>query len=191
MQKMWIAALCGSVLALPALAAVQDGQHDRFRDQPQTRAEVEARIKEHFAMLDANHDGFVEQTEAAAARAKMTAAMRDRHFAAMDTDHDGSISRTEFDAGLAARTAGDFSEHRGMGRGRGMHRGGRMGEMGGRAFVRADGNSDGKVSLAEVLTRRLARFDAADANKDGSLSPEERRAAWQTLRANWRDRRGQ
>jgi hypothetical protein len=48
---------------------------------------------------------------------------------------------------------------------------------GGKMLARADGNRDGKVSLAELTGAALRRFDSADANKDGTVTPEERQAA--------------
>jgi hypothetical protein len=38
-----------------------------------------------------------------------------------------------------------------------------------------DTNGDGKISLAEYKAGPLANFDAADANKDGVVSPDEKR----------------
>jgi hypothetical protein len=49
-------------------------------------------------------------------------------------------------------------------------RGGRDG--GARA---ADTNNDGTVTQAEFASAALARFDRADANKDGTISGDERR----------------
>ncbi len=199
MKSVWIATGLATALALPVLAANHDAPRGRMMQEPQTRAAVEARIKEHFAMMDANRDGVVDQAEASAAREKMMSTMRNARFATLDSNHDGSISRAEFDAGHAAGQPGSTDDHGGM------HSGGRMGMMGmrhrgmmgggegmgGRMFARADANGDGKVTLAEATSRALARFDSADANKDGTLTPEERRAARQTMRERFRERRSQ
>lgn len=51
---------------------------------------------------------------------------------------------------------------------------------------RIDADQDGRVSQAEFLSR-LDRPAAADANRDGSITPEERRAAMQARVAQRRD----
>ncbi len=42
---------------------------------------------------------------------------------------------------------------------------------------RMDANGDGKVTQQEMLAAATARFDAADTNKDGTVTPVEREAA--------------
>ena len=54
-----------------------------------------------------------------------------------------------------------------------MHRGG---SLGGRMFVMADTNKDGRMTLDEADPFALQHFDQADANRDGRVTPEERRA---------------
>lgn len=58
-------------------------------------------------------------------------------------------------------------------------RGGRMG----------DTDNDGRVSQAEFTAAALARFDAVDANRDGTVSTEERQAARDARRAQGREAR--
>jgi hypothetical protein len=150
---------------------------------------------------------------------KKMAESRTRMFESMDTDKNGQISRGEWDAhhaGMQAKWAerretaqadgtgrremrmklkdgdkGDRKGHRMM-----MHRdaeGGGMGwggGFGGKWFETADANTDGRVTLAEAKAKPLARFDASDTNKDGTLSPEERRAAHEARRAERRAERG-
>jgi len=58
-------------------------------------------------------------------------------------------------------------------------RGGHEGAM----FGMADANKDGRVSLAEMQQTALQHFDRADLNHDGKVTPEERRQAWQQMRA--------
>ena len=55
MKKYLIGASIAALLAVPALAFQHD-DHDGPKG-PQTRAQVEAKVKEHFAKIDANHDG--------------------------------------------------------------------------------------------------------------------------------------
>lgn len=51
---------------------------------------------------------------------------------------------------------------------------------------RLDADQDGRISQAEFLLR-LDRMAAVDANRDGSITPDERRAAMQTRVAQRRD----
>jgi hypothetical protein len=158
-----------------------------MRGQPQTRSDVEARVKERFAKLDANRDGAVTMEERKEQREDVRKAMKDRQFAALDTNKDGSISRAEFDAGPASRAGmrGDGRSGKRMQGGRG----GRRGMDGSRGFAKADANSDGKLTQSEMTAQALARFDRLDANKDGTLSVEERRAGWEAMRGR-RGKRG-
>ncbi len=190
-------ALAGlTAFAVPAASEMAGGDR-MMHAAPTTRAELESKIKQHFATLDANHDGFVTKDEAAAEKAKMAGDMRDRHFKEMDTNADGTISRPEFDAAHAKMKPGGgdmagTAEHDGAkverdvqetkdAKGNKIKRV-RMMMQEGDMFARADKNGDGKVSLAEALAGPLARFDAADTNHDGTLSPEERKAAREKMR---------
>ena len=160
--------------------------------QPQTRDSVVGKVREHFAQLDTNRDGYLTREEAQAGRAKMKT-MRMEHiksaqahapmknpgamFDRLDANHDGSISREEFDSGHQKRRAvridhdGDGQPDRRMhvmrGHGGGMRLGGRM-------FEQADANRDSRVSLQEATEAALKHFDMADINRDGTLAPEER-----------------
>jgi hypothetical protein len=53
----------------------------------------------------------------------------------------------------------------------------------GQGLTRADANRDGRVTEGEMVAAAQARFDAIDSNRDGTLSPEERRAARAQRRA--------
>lgn len=55
-----------------------------------------------------------------------------------------------------------------------------------RGMARADADGDGRLNQAEFVARRVDRLAAADANKDGSVAAEERRAAWTARRAERR-----
>ena len=160
-----------------------------------TRDEVVAKVREHFARLDSNRDGFIVKAEADAAREQMKAKFsekraerkehrqertelrREHSFERLDSNKDGSISRAEFDAAHAGR--GAQMAHRGAagaGRGRmlhGMAMGGMAG-MHGRMFETADLNKDGRVSLQEAQDAAVRHFDMADTNRDGRITREER-----------------
>lgn len=49
--------------------------------------------------------------------------------------------------------------------------------------LRADADGDGRLSQAEFVGQRMQRLSTADANRDGSVTVEERRAAMQARRA--------
>jgi Ca2+-binding EF-hand superfamily protein len=106
-------------------------------------------------------------------------------FDRLDTNKDGSISRDEFakaheqriekrieirEQHKEAAKDGKMADWHSMR----MHR---MGDMGpGHMLVMADTDHDGKVTLAEAEALALQHFDQMDANHDGQVTPEERRA---------------
>ncbi len=136
---------------------------------PQTRAEAQARVKALFDRMDADRNGTVTSEEAVANRAARRAEMRNRRFEMLDTNNDGSISKAEFDQTGTMR--GGMGRRGAMAGGRGKNR--RVGQGGmGRHF---DTNGDGTVSETEMTAATMARFDMIDANKDGTVTPEERR----------------
>jgi len=151
-----------------------------------TRADVQARVTQRFAKLDANRDGFLTQAEAATGHAQRMAMMQKRRaaraqgsdsaamFERMDTNHDGVITRAEFDAVPHPR-------HNRMAQ-RGAHAPRGAGQM----FVMADVNHDGRVSLAEAQATALQRFDRLDVDHNGSLTPAERQQGRQQWRAQHR-----
>lgn len=179
MKQYIIGASALALIAIPAWAMVNKDHHGMRG--PETRAEVEAKVKAHFAEVDANKDGVITREEADAFKTARRGEMRDKMFAMLDTDKNGQVSREEFD-----------SHHReGMGRGhgmRGMHGGGM--KMHGDLFAKADANSDGKVTLSEATGKALEMFDRADTNKDGTVTPEERRAAWKSWMEQRRNKAG-
>lgn len=54
---------------------------------------------------------------------------------------------------------------------------------------RADANHDGVITRAEAIADAEARFAAMDTNTDGKLTPEEREAAHEAMRARFRELR--
>ncbi|MBA3896131.1 MAG: EF-hand domain-containing protein [Sphingomonadaceae bacterium] len=188
MNKMILTSAAVVALAVPAAAQVAM-HHDM--DGPTTRADAEAKVRAQFAKMDANHDGFVTREEVQASMEAMMAEHRTDAFDAIDANHDGSISRDEFMAHRPG-AGGMHTEMRAENGARGMggHRMMMMREgdpnAGFGMFVMADGDKDGRVSLKEALDATLARFDQADANHDGTLTPEERRGAMEAMRAEMR-----
>lgn len=55
--------------------------------------------------------------------------------------------------------------------------------------LRADTDGDGRLSQAEFVGRRMQRLTAVDANRDGSVTADERRTAMQARRAQRADAR--
>jgi hypothetical protein len=104
---------------------------------------------ERLKAADTNADGLISRTEAAA-----MPRLAER-FDAIDANRDGQVSFEELRAARAAA----------------------HGERGKAFMKRIDTDGDGKVSRNEALAAAAARFDAADANKDGFLTPEEMKAA--------------
>ena len=203
--------IVGAALAATLAAA---GYAQAEHGPPRTRAELQAKIAEHFKKADTNGDGYVTKAEFDAARETMKAKFaekreehREKEFAMLDANKDGQLSKAEFMAppphhdGMGGPEGpggpdGDHEHgHHGgwMMHGHGMHGGMAMmmmGHGGDEWFARADANHDGKVSLAEAEAGPLAMFDRADTNHDGTVSPEEHEAARAAMRAKWQEHRG-
>lgn len=138
-----------------ALEKREDAAGDLTRDQAQA---VATRM---FDQLDVNKDGKIDGADRDARRSEL--------FDRLDTNHDGQLSRSEFTAAgtSAARDAGpkDAAPAKQAARPRA-----------GAPTTRVDTDHSGGVTQAEYIAVALRRFDAADANKDGRLTPAERRA---------------
>ena len=104
---------------------------------------------ERLKAADTNADGLISRSEAAALPRIA------KHFDQIDANRDGQVSFEELRAFHAA------------------HRG----DHGKKMLKLADTDGDGKLSKAEALAAAAARFDRADANKDGFLTVEEMKAA--------------
>ena len=170
----------------PALAQTAQAPLAPRVGKAMTQAEVAQKVQRRFVRLDANRDGFITQAEVQAGaaqrpmRQRQGAGMRGQHrnpgamFDRLDTDRNGQISRAEFDAMHAQR--GQRMKMMGAMRGHGRGFGGHM-------FAMADLNKDGRVSLQEATAASLQHFNAADANRDGSVTPDERRQMRMQMRA--------
>ena len=175
-----LAGTAGAALAqTPGVAPMAPHGPQRMMGLPDTREGVVAMVRERFARIDANRDGFVAREEMRGARDERRAqrmAMRGANagqranpgamFDRLDANRDNMISRDEFERGRALRAErrGDRMERRGQ----------RMAMRGTGGMLRADADRDGRVSLAEAQAAALARFDRADLNRDGRITPEER-----------------
>lgn len=195
MKKITLLTLGAALIAVPALAAPGGKMGDADGNGVLTRTEVQANTAQMFAKMDANKDGKIDATDRAARQAEMQA----KRFAAFDANTDGSISKAEWDQHGADRAA-KRAEHKekrvaageaGEGKQGGMR--GHHGKRGGHGmrgghggWMKADADGDKAITQAEFQTAALARFDRLDANKDGQVTAEERKAqreAWKARRA--------
>ena len=199
MNKLLIggAALLASAAAIAQVAPVAGQAPQAKAERVHTRAEVQAKVAEHFAKLDTNRDGSVTKAEADSAKAALRGQWAERRedrrehaFERLDSNRDNAISRAEWDAHAAQRDQriasrdnnGDGRPDRRGGGRRGMH----MAGFGGHMFEMADANKDGRVTLQEAQAAALRHFDMADANRDGQITPDERRQAHERMRAQHR-----
>ncbi|MES2861038.1 MAG: EF-hand domain-containing protein [Pseudomonadota bacterium] len=190
MKKTTLAAGAAAVLAVLTAGSVLAQQAptrapraDADGDGRISRAEfVDGRIAR-LTAIDANRDGSVsaeERQSGVDTRRNQRASAR---FEALDKNGDGAVSREEFTD--ARETRADRGGRQGMRGMRGGHRGGRNGGGAERAEAR------GPVSIAEMQTRVAAQFDRLDADHDGFVTVEERRAGRDTMREQRRERRGE
>ncbi|MEN7538052.1 hypothetical protein [Aurantiacibacter flavus] len=173
-----ILATATTLAGTAALAQDRGAQH-----APQTRAEAETRASAMFERLDVNGDDQLSAADREAAERK--------RFDEADADGNGQLSfaevmaqrekrqqaRAERREQRTERMAARGGETRGTGHRAGMRtmRGARGHGM--QMLERADADGNGTISRAEFAAVALSRFDAADSNKDGTISAEERRAA--------------
>jgi len=152
------------------IAALEAQFEDRAAKSAPKRA---ARM---FDRLDVDRDGRITVEEAARARsAKLHTAKPTRRegsslFARADGNKDGMITRAEFDSAVASGRL--KLRHAAM-----------RGSQIVRLFDSADTAKQGRISLEEAQQAELRRFDAADLNHDGVLTPDERRQAARSNRA--------
>ncbi|CAN5204121.1 hypothetical protein BH10PSE2_BH10PSE2_25330 [soil metagenome] len=166
---------------------------DTDRDGRVSQAEfVQGRVAR-LTALDTNHDGSVSIEEMRAGRQAHRSERAEARFDRIDTDKNGQVSRAEFDAARGAR----MERPRGEGMGR-MGQGGRGGEMGSR-WGRHGGRggmghgpaermaAHGPLVIADMQTRLTETFGKLDANHDGYVTPEERRAGMEAMRGQRRE----
>lgn len=156
-------AAAGAVLAQPPAGP---GRPDP--EASETRQQAIERVDALFARLDANHDGRFTLDEARALREQRRGAEGEPGMAPPPPGGPGG-------PGMAPPPPGGPD---GAGRPRGMGMG--MGGM--RMF-----GDQGYVTLEQMRARALERFDRADADHDGVLTPEERRAAREAMRRRFEE----
>jgi len=150
----------------------------------QTRDQVVANVREHFARMDTNRDNVLTKAEAEAGRAAMRSMRTERRanrgdranrlqrhdpaaaFDRLDSNKDGAISRDEFAKGRELRIERRVERQGAQSAPGGM--------IGGHMFAMADANKDERVSLQEATNAAVQHFDMVDANRDGRITREER-----------------
>ena len=191
------------------MGGAMGGQHHRMHRElpgqgPETRAQAAERADRLFALLDVNGDGVINSADRDALVAK--------EFAKLDTNGDGVISLDEFKAahqprpergphewGQGRRGGPDGGQGAPEGAPRGpeghgprMGWGGHGGPGGAGGLTMLDRllekKPGGQITAAEFKAEALARFDKLDANHDGVVTPEERKAAMQQRQDHWKDR---
>ena len=160
------AAALGSTPALAtavAPAPAKPAAKPKPAAQSLTRAALTRQLDGTFKAVDANGDGTLTTQEIGAAelkvlqqRAGVVRTRLDAEFTKLDTNKDGQLSKAEF---MAAAPSGPTAAPNGA-----------------PALAQLDKNKDGKVSLDEYRAPRLAVFDKADTNHDGSISAAEQQA---------------
>ena len=172
-------------------------------DKVLTRAEAKTRAEAAFAKLDLNHDGKLDKADRAVRIGE--------HFDKIDANHDGTISRDEFIAAHEAMRDGPSHGQPGMGQpgmgrpdmpppppgagprgpeGRGPEHRPPHGGFGGAPIMfeilrLADPAHTGSITKDAFVAASLKLFDETDANHDGKVTPEERRAAFAKQHHAW------
>ena len=154
-----------AVSAAPAPVASADGEHhlrghrgppdpaqivkrfDKNADGMLQVSELPEHMQKFMAQADTNNDGILSVDELKAGEDKMRA----EHLAKVDTDHDGKVSPEERKAAFEK-----FAQER---------------------FAKLDKNNDGALTKDEVGDKRWEHLSVADADKNGSVTEAEIRAA--------------
>lgn len=176
-------AVSGAAMAqAPARTQTPDARpHHAQMAEPVSKADFVQRRVERLRAADANSDGQVTaeemRTYAQARRAERRAARFDR----LDANNDGVLDREEFNTPRARGERGERGE--GMG---GRHGGGRNHRDANMRGMARGGGSRFPIVIADVERRANEAFARMDANSDGVLTQDERRAA---MRANRGDMR--
>ena len=145
-----------------------------------SQAEFVGRRVERLTAADADRDGTVTREEMQAVAQVRMAERADARFDRLDANDDGAISREEFDAPREARAdrgQRPMRAHRGYG-GRGPGMG-----------MRGDRMERGPIVIADVQARTEQAFARLDADQDGFVTVEERRAGMDEHRRERRSAR--
>lgn len=176
-------AVSGAAMAQAPVQAPDARPHHAQMAEPVSKADFVQRRVERLRAADANSDGQVTaeemRTYAQARRAERRAARFDR----LDANNDGVLDREEFNTPRARGERGD-----GMG---GRHGGGRNHRDANMRGMARGGESRFPIVIADVERRANEAFARVDANSDGVLTQDERRAAMRANRGDMRQRHEQ
>lgn len=185
-----------------------------MHSQPMTKADFEAHAAEMFGKLDVNGDGVIDAKDREAAEAKRFAELDTDHNGSLSLA-EFSAAHQRKEGGMGQRWAGrdgDMPPPPGAmdappppeamdgpppmggmhGKRGGHHRMGRGGPGMMMAMLRgADTNHDMAVTRAEWMAAADAHFAKMDTNGDGTVTPDERKAAHEAMRAMMKDRQGE
>ena len=157
-----------------AIATLLAGTALAVPQAPVDKPGVDGPRQSHWTTLDANKDGVIDRSEAAAH--PMLAEKFDR----MDRNGDGRLERSELGRGHGKR-----GPREGSGAGRDRMTGYGGGHGGTARYIALDTDGDGRISKLEAASSPLAtRFADIDANKDGYLVRSELRADSDRRRAD-------
>jgi Ca2+-binding EF-hand superfamily protein len=162
-----------ALLAVSGAAVAQHaGPHRGERGADLSREQMIERVNRHFDRLDLDNDGRVTPEEMRQARQQMRGERQQRmqeRLAQMTPEQRARIEERR--AQWRERRGERSGERRGMRRG-GAHM---FGEQ-------------GFITREQMQQRALQRFDRMDLNRDGTVTAEERRQAWQQMREQRRER---
>lgn len=120
---------------------------DKNGDGQLQLSELPEKMQGFIGKADTNGDGVLTVDELKAGREKMRA----EHLAKVDTDHDGKVSDAERKVAFEK-----FAQER---------------------FTKSDKNNDGALTKDEVGDKRWEHLSVADADKNGSITQDEIKAA--------------
>jgi Ca2+-binding EF-hand superfamily protein len=156
MKSLAIAAAAAAVLVASAAAA-------QNAPKPVSRTDYVKNLDNRFAQVDSNHDGFLSAAELATLQQRelnqaknMLQQQAQARFKQLDTNKDGQLSPAEFAAIAPAIRTSETPQQ---------------------ALQALDSNHDGKLSAEEFRAPQVAKFNKADANHDGTVTPAEAQAA--------------
>ena len=197
-SKILLGTAAAASIATAGIAYAAPGMDGPGKDRPDvTRVQAEERANAMFDRMDANKDGKPDKAD--------HEARQKARFDRMDANKDGSLSREEFAArpdrrgpegtgpqGQKAEGKRGDGQHFG-----GRHHGGRGGKHHGMGGMRgsggmmkqADTNGDGAISKAEFVAAHLAKFDASDTDRNGTVTAAERKTQHDKMRTEWQAKR--